>query len=390
MPLLPIEPPETAEVRLRDLRVGQGPIALVARVVAVDRRQITRRSDGVARTVLSGLMSDGTATVRFTWWEPPPEGIERGTVLRAVNVEVREFQGRPELSFNWRTRAGPASELELPNVTPEELPLRSLASLEPRSEGFRIEGRVVEVRPKTVSVGADRKQLFEGMLGDASGVVPFTAWSDFRLASGEALRVAGAYVRPFRDRPQLVLDERSLVQRIDGADLPTLEELRSVPRSTIAALEASAGGERVRIEGIVLGLVPPSGVVYRCPSCRRTLRQGACRVHGSVDGRPDLRARIVLDDGTGAATVNAEREDVERLLGRTLSECLAQLNQEPDPGRLEEDLLERLLGRRLAAVGRATTDDFGLSVYPSEIRPADPGPELSVATLRARLGARGG
>ncbi len=87
------------EVRLKDLTPTVSPVELVARIVVFERREITRRSDGSRRPLVSGLLSDGTASVRFTWWDPPREGIERGTVLRAVGAEVREFRGRPEVSF---------------------------------------------------------------------------------------------------------------------------------------------------------------------------------------------------------------------------------------------------------------------------------------------------
>ena len=99
--------PSPPEIRLRDLRPTPSPVEIIARVVSLERREITRRSDGSRRPLLSGLLSDGTATVRFTWWDPPREGIERGTVLRAAGAEVREFRGRPELTFNWKTRVEP-------------------------------------------------------------------------------------------------------------------------------------------------------------------------------------------------------------------------------------------------------------------------------------------
>jgi len=69
-------PPAPREVRLKELKMGEGPIEFVARVVTCERREVTRKSDGGRRPLLSGLLSDGTATVRFTWWDPPREGIE--------------------------------------------------------------------------------------------------------------------------------------------------------------------------------------------------------------------------------------------------------------------------------------------------------------------------
>lgn len=384
-----IDPALPKEVRLRDLRPTEAPVIVLGRVVTASRREITRRSDGGRRPVLSGLLSDGTATVRFTWWDPPPQEIDRGTVLRAGPVQIREWQGRPEISFTWRTRVVEASEAELPRLIPEELPARRVADLSGGDEGFRLEVRVLRAEAKPVTVGEERRLVHEGLVADDTGPLAFTAWTDFHLTEGEAVRIAGGYVRAFRGRPQLVLDERSHVDRIPGAGLPPAAAFVSAPPRAIALLEAERGSDLAVVEGLVVGLLPPSGLVYRCPSCRRSVTQGLCRLHGAVEGVPDLRARIALDDGTGALTVHADRAQTERLGGRTLEECLRRLRDTPDPGRLEEELFEALFGTRLRVTGRASVDDFGLTLFPREIAPVTPGVGGRAPALRDRLAREG-
>ncbi len=373
------------EVRLRDLRPTEEPILVLGRVVAVQRREITRRSDGGRRPILSGLLSDGTATVRFTWWDPPAEGIERGTVLRAANVQIREYQGRPELSFGFRTRVEPASEVELPKLTREEFPLRSVASLVEIDEGFSLEVRVVRVSPKSVTVAQEQRVLHEGLLADRSGTVAFTAWADFGLRSGEAIHLTGGYVRRYRGRPQLILDERSAIERVEGKDLPEASRILTTAPVSIAHVEAQGGGEAIHVEGLVVGVLPPSGLVYRCPTCRRSVHESLCRVHGSVVGTPDLRSRLVLDDGTGSLTVNAGRTETERLWGMTLEACLSRLRDLPDRSVLEGQLLQAVLGRRLSVRGRASKDDFGVTVQPEEIVAATVDLDRVATELRNRL-----
>ena len=377
--------PSLSEVRLRDLRPTTAPVEIVARVVSLERREITRRSDGSRRPLLSGLLSDGTASVRFTWWDPPREGIERGTVLRAAGVEVREFRGRPEVTFSWKTRVEPASPVELPVVTGDELPLKTVHELAPPGEGFRLRVRVVRVQPKSVTVGEERRVVHEGLFADRSGSISFSSWSDFQLTSGEAVQVAGGYLRSFRGRSQLVLDERTSVSRIDAGDLPDPAELLRAAPKTIARVEDDGGGEAVAVEGIVVGLLPPSGLVYRCPTCRRSIKSGICRVHGQVEGQADLRARIILDDGTGALTVNAGRVETERLWGVTLADARARMRDQPDPSLLEEQILEALLGRRLRVRGHGTKDDFGVTIEPETIESVEVDLDAAASELSARL-----
>lgn len=379
-------PPEVPEVRLRDLSPTTSPVELVARVVHCERREVTRRTDGSRRPLISGLLSDGTASVRFTWWDPPREGVERGTVLRAVGVEVGEFRGRPEVTFTWRTRVGPASPAELPRIDPSEVPYRAVRELADASEGFRVEVRVLRIASRPVTVGEERRVVHDGLVADRSGAIALSSWSDFGLAAGEAVRITGGYVRRFRSRPQLVLDERATVVRIDGSDLPDPTEfLRGPPRS-IARVEDEGGGAALTVEGIVVGLLPPSGLVYRCPNCQRSTRNGLCRVHGQVEGELDLRARLVLDDGTGALTVNAGRADTEKLWGVSLEEARRRLRERPDASLIEEEILERLLGRRLRVRGPGSKDDFGVTVTPESIEPVEIDLESSAEELAARWG----
>ncbi|HKV89950.1 MAG TPA: hypothetical protein VJQ43_02000 [Thermoplasmata archaeon] len=360
----------------------------MARVLAAERREITRRSDGGRRPVLSGVLADGTASVRFTWWDPPSEPIARGDVLRAVNAQVREYQGRVELSFSWRTRVAPAREAELPTTRSEELTTRPLRELRPGEEGFRVEGRVVRVAGKTVSVGAERRLLHEGVLADGSGVVAFTAWSDFGLKVDETLEILGGYVREFRGRPQLSLDERSSVRRTTVTTLPTIAAILGRARRTIAEVEVAGGGELLEVRGVVVGVLPPSGIVLRCPECRRSVRQGSCRIHGAVSGEPDLRARLVLDDGTGTLTVHAERADTERLWGRSLEEAVAALALDPDPSPLDDALFRSVFGRYLRVRGSGWADGFGVTVEPESIEVEGVAPADSVALAHPPDGGR--
>ena len=148
-------PEELAEVPLREVGRRSPVVHVVGRIVSARRREIVRPTDGSRRPLLSGLLSDGTATVRFTWWDPPREEIERGTILRAVGAEVREYRGRPELVFTWKTRIGPAGPAELPRLDPESLPPRTVRELADGDEGFRLEARVVRVAERSVAVGEE-------------------------------------------------------------------------------------------------------------------------------------------------------------------------------------------------------------------------------------------
>lgn len=365
--------PNYREVRLRDLRPMDVPIMIVGRVVRAELREVARRSGGANRRVLSGLLTDGTATVRFTWWEPPEEGIDPGTILRAANVVVREYRGRPEVSFTSRTRVVPADVGELPSSTGTEIPLLRAADLRPGSDGFRMEVRVLAIRPKEVTVRGERRAIFEGVVGDDSGPLAFTAWNDLHLVEGDTVRVVGASGREFGGRPQLTLDDRCGIKRIPFDQVRTRGPSDTPP--TIDALEASGGSPVASIEGTVVAVLPPSGLVERCPDCRRTMTAGTCRTHGTRAGVPDLRARLVVDDGTGAVTVELGRSAVEGMLGLALEQAVREAASGA-PG-LDSRLTEEWFGRRVRASGRCLRNEFGLTLFADD--PVRPAPALAVS-----------
>lgn len=357
-----------AETRLADLRPTDRPVAILARLERAERREVVGRADGQRRWVLSGWLNDGTGTARFTWWDPPAEEIDAGTVLRAAPVSVREYRGRVELSFGARTRVAPASELELPGGPPTITPLSELTG---GSEGWNVEARVIEVSERTIPVGAEPRSIREGLLADRSGLIAFTDWADLGLRAGEAVRLNGGYLGQFRGRRQLNLDGRTHVVRIDGRQLPDGSALAAFEaRGALSRLAEGPGAERACVLGRALALSPPSGLVRRCGRCRRILREDRCADHGPVPGEPDLVARLVLDDGTGTVTVELARPLVESITGVTLAGALATAERDPEAPRTE--LFRRVFARGYRARGPLHRDDLGLTMVASTIEPAGP------------------
>src|SRR5207247_9270409 len=141
-----------------------------------------------------------------------------------------------------------------------------------------------------------------------------SAWKDFDLKVDEVLRIEGAYVKSWRGIPQISCDERATITRLKSDLLPPANVLNASPRMWIEDLAERGGAADVTVRGILIDLREGSGLVYRCPECRRVLRKGACRLRGEGQGQPDLRLKAVLDDGSGALTAVFDRELTAELL----------------------------------------------------------------------------
>lgn len=372
--------------RLRDLKEGEGPVRIIARVVQSQRREVARKEDGSKRPVLSGLLTDGSATLRFSWWDPPAEEPEPQTVLRVANPQVRSWQGRTELSFGWKTQVEVASEMELPRLEDHEYLARTLSEIRPGEEGFRVVVRVLESSPRVLSVGERERVVRSGLLGDAGGRMPFVAWTDLGLERGQVVELFGGYVRTYQGRSQLVLNERSRAEPRAAADLPGARGLEDEPAARIGTLEEGGGGPFAVVEGHVVEVRDPSGLVFTCPSCSRSLSEGRCREHGEVAGSPELRARLVVDDGTGSLTAQLPAEAVEDLLGLRTSEAIAMARDRLDPAAVRSLLVDRTILRRLRFLGRAVPGDWGLTLFVDRVLPPPTG---SLAGQTAAGGAPG-
>ncbi len=319
---------------IRELGPGEQSVNLLVRVVAVFEKEVTPQGQE-AKRILSGILGDPSATVPFTAWEPLPMALAKGDVIRVQNAYTKEYRGQVQVNFGFRTVVGSAS-----NVA--------------------VTARILSIERREVEVDGAPKAVFSGVLADETGKTQFSAWKDFSLKEDEVLRIEGAYVKSWRGIPQISFDERAAITRLKDDLLPPLARLNVSPRMWIEDLAERGGAADVTVRGILIDLREGSGLVYRCPECRRVLRKGACRIHGEVKGNPDLRVKAVLDDGSGALTAVFDRELTEALLDKTLDACIAQAKEAMSTDVIRDELADVIVAQPIEVRGNVTSDDYGL------------------------------
>ena len=84
-------------------------------------------------------------------------------------------------------------------------------------------------------------------------------------------------------------------------------------------------------------------------------------VHGTQTGKPDLRVKMVLDDGTDALLAIFNSDLTTKLIGKTVEDCEGDLkNEGPDYlNRINDELSEILLMHPIRVKGTVTTDEYG-------------------------------
>ena len=293
--------------------------------------------------------------------------LAKGDIVRVQNAYSKEYRGQVQVNFGFRTVVAKEAADALPEYKPgtgapylgKPTPVR-VVDLREGASNVQVTARILSVERREVEVDGTPKAVFSGILADETGKTQFSAWKDFGLADGEVIRIDGAYVKSWRGIPQISFDERATITRLKPDLLPPLDVLSASPRMWIEDLAERGGAADVTVRGILIDLREGSGLVYRCPECRRVLRKGVCRLHGEVKGEPDLRVKAVLDDGSGALTAVFDRELTEALLDKTLDACIEAARDAMSTDVVRDELADVLVAQPIEVRGDVTSDDYGL------------------------------
>lgn len=358
---------------IRELTPGEQSVNLLARVVSVNAKEI--EVEGGKKQILYGILGDPTATVPFTAWSPTGVELRKGDVIHVQNAYTKEFRGQVQVNLGDRSTVSKGREDALPRYQPGPQPFTSKATplkiveLREGSSNVAITARVLSIERREVEVeDGVRKSVYSGILADETGKVQFSAWKDFGITEGQVLRIEGGYVKSWRGIPQFSFDERAAVTQMSGDELPQLSELGESLRMWIEDIAERGGAVDVTVRGILIDIKEGSGLVYRCPECKRVLRKSTCRIHGEVQGVADLRVKAVVDDGSGALTAVMGRELTEQLLGKTIEECIEQAKESMSLDSVRDELADLLIAQPVETRGNVTSDDYGLMMIVTEAR----------------------
>jgi replication factor A1 len=343
-----------------DLTPNEFSVDLLARVVSVNEREI--EVEGVAKTILYGIFGDTTGTVPFTAWKADAVDLEKGDIVKIQNAYTKEFRGEVQINLGNRTTVDKESPDALPPYEPPERPPTSLelGKLRGGLSNISVVGRVVSIESREVDVEGQKKTVFSGLMGDSTGKTQFSAWADFELRENDVVKIDGGYSKSWRGIPQLGFDDRAKVEILKDADFTSLEEIMRSSRIWIEEIAERGGAVDATVRGILIDVKDGSGLIFRCPECNRVLRKGACRIHGEVDGAPDLRVKAVVDDGSAALTAILGKDLTENLLRKSLEECMEGAKEAMSHEVIRDELADLLVAQPVELRGNVTSDDYGL------------------------------
>ncbi len=345
--------------KIKDIQPNESNILFEGKIISVAARTIN--SKGEEKEIHYGLVGDETKTVRFTAWKD--FGLEKGSVVRVEGAYSRERNGELQLNLSEKAVVEKLVDREIGSVARFGVPrVCKVSELRDGMGNLTVTGRIVSVSRKEIEVQGQTKSMYSGVLADETGKVSFTGWRDFEFKDGDTIRITGGYVRSWKGVPQLKFDDKSEVTR-EEKEIKVTAGSSSV--YAIDALEERGGAMDASVTATIIEVRQGTGLIFRCPQCKRTLKLGECRTHGPVDGIADFRVRLVVDDGTGSLFANLDRELSETITGYTLESVRKRTEQTLSQEAVAAEISSKVLFRTMKLTGNVFSDDFGLNMFAS-------------------------
>ena len=345
---------------------NEGYVNLVARLISSKPDVIVKRDGSGQLDVVRGRLADSSGSIGFLSWVPLEH--EPGTLLKIDGASVRKFRETPEINIGDRTRIEVYHDTAFASM--DDLSQANKVSIAELRNGMRDIEITVQVeswdqRSFTSEDGTERV-VRSGDVLDPSGLCRLTAWCEIDPKQGDFLHLTGSRVQYWQGSPDLVVDDAAQVTDLSDPPWDPIDPEQHWIEADLTTVVTSGSRRGIRTNGTIVAVRRDSGIIERCPECRRVLRDGACIDHGPQRGVEDLRLRFVIDDGVSNASLLLAKDPSEAFLGMDQEAVREQVDKDGQDG-FAAFLRERVLARRLSVRGRSIIDDQGAMLLADEV-----------------------
>ena len=359
-----------AQKLLAQIKAGENNIQFKAKLVSVFRKEITTK-EGVQKVLFEGEVGDSTMRMRYSYWSDNFD-FESGDTIEVLNAYSKSWNDIITLNIN-EGSIKKINDKELESLDLGVVKSKvsqpgqefELVDLKPGMSNVSVKLRVIDIETRKITVKNEPKTIFGGTVGDSTGTCRFTSWEDHNIIAGKTYKVENAYVKEFNG-PDLQFGEYTKFTDIDDDSLPSLQEYENGVMYSLSQLDERNGASDAVVEGHVFNIREGSGLIFRDKETNRLIRNGDDRKNAA----PDLRIKMIFDDGSGSCTAYLNREITEQVLGRDIDSCLEFVKENFGPEALLEEIEDALLLKPLKLRGFARSDEYGLSFFARSCEPA--------------------
>ena len=363
----------------------EGFVNIVGRVMSAKPDVIVRKDGSGELNVVRGRVSDSSGSIGFLSWKEFKH--DEGALVKIVGASVRKFRETPEIQINDGTVIETYRDTSFPEI--DELAESEKVSISELRDGMRDVSITLQVEnwnQRTFETkDGDSRVVRSGDVMDPTGRCRLTAWCEFDPKPGDTIRIEGGRVQSWQGSPDLVID--SLEQTMSLSETPWEKIDPDNHWIDVDLTSITKGGSRrgIATNGVIVAINSGSGIIERCPECRRMLRDGSCSEHGPQRGDEDLRLRFVLDNGVSNVNLYMGREASEKFLGMSMDDVKSEISNIGNDAFVS-NLRNRVLSRKVMVHGFCRVDDQGAMVFADRMEVMDPKPAEEAEEVMQRWG----
>jgi replication factor A1 len=281
---------------------------------------------------------------------------------------IRKFRETPEVNVNDRTKIEKFHDSNFASI--EDLSKATTSQISNLRNGMKDVIVTVQVeswqsRTFTNSDG-EEKIVRSGDVMDPSGRCRLTAWCEIEPKPGDFLHLNGARVQFWQGSPDLVVDNSEQIQNLSEAPWDAINPENHWVQITLSDLVNGGSRRGIKTTGTIVAVKNDSGIIERCPECKRILRDGSCQDHGPQHGVEDLRLKFVIDDGVTNASLILGKTPSEKFLSMTQEEVKEQISQIGKEDFIA-NIRNKILARKVVIDGRSLVDNQGAMILAENI-----------------------
>ena len=363
----------------------EGFVNVVGRVISAKPDVIVRKDGSGELNVVRGRISDSSGSIGFLSWKEFEH--EEGALVKIVGASVRKFRDTPEIQINDGTVIETYRDTSFPEVA--ELTESEKVSISDLRDGMRDVSITLQVEnwnQRTFETkDGDSRVVRSGDIMDPTGRCRLTAWCEFDPKPGDIIRIDGGRVQSWQGSPDLVIDNLDQVEILTETPWEKIDPDNHWVDVDLDSLRKGGSRRGISTRGVIVAIMPGSGIIERCPECRTILRDGSCPEHGPQIGEEDLRLRFVLDSGVSNANLYMAREASESFLGMSMDEVKGEISSIGNEAFVS-NLRGRVLSRKVVVHGRCVVDDRGAMVFADRMEVMEPKPAEEAEEVMQRWG----
>ena len=363
----------------------EGFVNVVGRVISAKPDVIVRKDGSGELNVVRGRISDSSGSIGFLSWKEFEH--EEGALVKIVGASVRKFRDTPEIQINDGTVIETYRDTSFPEVA--ELTESEKVSISDLRDGMRDVSITLQVEnwnQRTFETkDGDSRVVRSGDIMDPTGRCRLTAWCEFDPKPGDIIRIDGGRVQSWQGSPDMVIDNLDQVEILTETPWEKIDPDNHWVDVDLDSLRKGGSRRGICTTGVIVAIMPGSGIIERCPECRTILRDGSCPEHGPQIGEEDLRLRFVLDSGVSNANLYMAREASESFLGMSMDEVKGEISSIGNEAFVS-NLRGRVLSRKVVVHGRCVVDDRGAMVFADRMEVMEPKPAEEAEEVMQRWG----